>query len=150
MTKYSNRSARLCPFPTINCGNPPCSCGQFAHGYIFLSGANLHPRVNLFPLTRLSWVKSKRQRKKKKKKKTEKKKWKSLVWFMRCIHTCIYHRGVGTTEHFGNISWRQSAGVIAKHGFRWMGKIFYSWLVWARISSRCLTYFYLIFINFVV
>ena len=66
--------------------------------------------------------------------------WKSLVWFTSCIH--IYHRWVGTTEHFGNISWRQNAGVIFKHGLRWMGKIFYPWFVWPRICSMCLPYLF--------
>ena len=46
-----------------------------------------------------------------------------IAWFMSCIH--IYHWGLGTAEHFGNISWRQSAGVIVKHRFKWMGKHFF-------------------------
>ena len=65
---------------------------------------------------------------------------------MSCIY--IYRRGVGTTEHFGNISWRQSAGVIVKHGFKWMGKIFYSWFLCPRISCMCLNKFYLILFYF--
>ena len=64
---------------------------------------------------------------------------------MSCIH--IYHRGVSTTEHFGNISWRQSAGVIVKHGFKWMGKIFYLWFVCPRICSMCL-HIFLILLDF--
>ena len=51
--------------------------------------------------------------------------WRKMMktkWPVKLLDS-IYHRGVGTTEHFRNISWRQSAGVIAKHGFRWIGNI---------------------------
>ena len=38
---------------------------------------------------------------------------------MSCKHA--YQQGVGSMEPFGTILWRQSAGGIDKHGFKWMG-----------------------------
>ena len=68
-------------------------------------------------------------------------KGKSIVWFWSSIHS--YHHAVGTTEHFGNISWRQSTRVVLNHGFKWT-KIFYLLYIRLRIFSINFVFFYFI------